>query len=628
MIGKVQYINPDEQYGFKGAIITANGTRYSFNSRNWLNSNLSIDDIAVDDEVEFELKPPNPKGYIFPKQIRFLGEAIDVPRQTDSFDIKHSHGDFKKFVYLKTSALIAPLEKLVEGFSDKGLSVQSNLFRQIAATYNGLDDSDFSFLVENDQDIVRFPSGFCSKEGQIVYLYCIRHDEPGKSTWSCDRVFCNNHIMGGAVLHDLVNANWYEIISNLKEIIPDCSDDVKSMVRFIEDRCMIADTALIWLKNGILSTENDADHLYVPTGYALEDGKELYLYCSKHKGVKGYGWYYECITYENAPLDVYDKNAWFELWAEFDWDSIYFQIVNQTLDERWSFGTRGDYGILRNYLIYTFAHQWKTSAVGFSKDKKYAAFNTGLPDRNTFKYIYAFFEEINNSSQIQTHPLHISPKYRFKSFAISGRGGDGKTLKANMLLPNPPQYFAARSSTVWELDFNDNNQVTMPGYDDIHILIQRCDRLPLDFYRYHAFGSERLRNILDSDMENAQKYREIREFFMPIVDNEPDPEVTQVYRLLVDALDNVISVAIKKLSWNWRAVVPCYNPEREESCFLLPVSFCDSAKPDRAMIASAHEVDGEMIYAIHTVISLEWAYLDARLVCRPESEWLAADSIC
>lgn len=74
-------------------------------------------------------------------------------------------------------------------------------------------------------------------------------------------------------------------------------------------------------------------------------------------------------------------------------------------------------------------------------------------------------------------------------------------------------------------------------------------------------------------------------------------------------------------------MVPCYNPEREEPCFLLPVSFCDPAKPDRAMIASAHDVDGETIYMIHTVISLEWAYLDARLVCRPESEWLAVDSI-
>ena len=317
-----------------------------------------------------------------------------------------------------------------------------------------------------------------------------------------------------------------------------------------------------------------------------------------------------------------------ELWAEFDWENIYSQIVSQTLEEQWSFGKRSDYGILRNYLIYTFAHQWKTSAVGFSTDKKYAAFNTGLPDRNTYKYIYAFYEEVNNSSQIQTHPLHISPKYRFKSFIISGRGGDGKTLTMNIHpLPSPPQYFVARSSTVWELGFNDNNQIDLPEYDDQHILIHRCDRLPLDFYRYPASRSEQLRHILDSDMEIAQKYREIREFFMPIVNHEQDSEVMHVYRLLVDALDNVVNAAIKKLSWNWRAVVPCYNPERDESCFLLPVSFCDATKPDRAMIASAHEVNGEMIYAIHTVISLEWAYLDARLVCRPESEWLAADNI-
>ena len=82
MIGKIQYINPDDQYGFKGAIIMADGTRYSFNSRNWLNSNLAIDDIAVDAEVEFELKPPNQKVYVFPKQIRFVGETIAVQRQT------------------------------------------------------------------------------------------------------------------------------------------------------------------------------------------------------------------------------------------------------------------------------------------------------------------------------------------------------------------------------------------------------------------------------------------------------------------------------------------------------------------------------------------------------------------
>lgn len=104
-------------------------------------------------------------------------------------------------------------------------------------------------------------------------------------------------------------------------------------------------------------------------------------------------------------------------------------------------------------------------------------------------------------------------------------------------------------------------------------------------------------------------------------------EVTQAYRLLKNDLDNVISTAVKRLSWNWRAVVPCYNPEERKPCFLLPVSFCDFIKPDRALIASSYEVDEEIIYQIHTVIPLDWAYLDARLVCRPESEWLATDCI-
>lgn len=628
MIGKVQYIKPDDIFGFKGAIIMDDGTRYGFSKDNWQNKEIKYSDVTVDAAVEFELKGPNKKGFYFANYIRFVGESVTAKPQPISYDTCHSYGSFTDFVCLLTPALIRPLTHLIDGFAESEYTSAITLFKKIATTYNSLQNADFIFSNEKGMEIVLFPSGFISKEGKVIYLYCVKNTETNKSEWVCDRLFCDNHIIGGSILRDMVNSNWYEIVSNLKELLPNLRDDAKSVVQRIEDRCIIADKALIWLKDGILSTEDNADHLYVPTGYLREDGKELYLYCSKKKGIKGYGWYFDCVTYENAPLNIYDKNSWLDLWAEFDWVKIYPQIANQTLEEKWSFGNRGDYGILRNYLIYTFAHQWKNDAIGYSNDGKFAAFNTGLPDRSTYKYIYAFYERLEDAEQMQTHPLHFACQYRFKSFVISDRGGDGKVLKTSIRpLPNPPQYFAARSSTVWELDFNDNNQVTMPGYDDLHILIQRCDRLPLDFYRYPAFRSERLRNILDAETDNAQKYKDIREFLMPIIDNDADAEVTQVYRLLYDALYNVISAAVKKLSWNWRAVVPCYNPEREESCFLLPVSFCGSSKPDRAMIASAHEVDGEMVYAIHTVISLEWAYLDARLVCRPESEWLAADSI-
>ncbi|MDD7401195.1 MAG: DUF3825 domain-containing protein, partial [Clostridiales bacterium] len=182
--------------------------------------------------------------------------------------------------------------------------------------------------------------------------------------------------------------------------------------------------------------------------------------------------------------------------------------------------------------------------------------------------------------------------------------------------------------TVWQLGFNDSNQITIPEYDDAHILIQRCDRIPLDFYRNQANNSPQLLAILNSADSDAEKYKKIRDLLKPVViDHQPNEEITNLYRQLQNALENVIGMAVKKLAWNWRAVVPCYNPELEESCFLLPVSFSNYDQPDRAMIASCNATNQNNIYTIHTVIFLNWAYLDARLICRPESEWLVADKI-
>lgn len=620
--GRIVWVNTDDIYGFKGVIETEDQQTFGFNGANWLNQFLTVNDICVDDVVEFELKKPNANGKVYPKRIRFKGENIEHHASTNS---NHSYGDFRQLVYLKLSILKGAFINIIDGFDEWDASCTDAMRDRIVSTYNNLLDSDFEF--DRDNETLIFPSGF-EKDGEKIFLYCIQNDKPDKTQWYCDRILYNGQIIGGSVF-DIINADWYDILSNLKEFIPDFSTDidVKAVVEKIEQRCM-GDDSLIWLKDGILSDDDYADQLYAPTGYYLDNTKELYLCCSYHKGIKGYGWYYDYITYENAPLEIYDKRDWLELWSVFDWKDIYPRVANQTLEEKWSFGERNDYSILRNYLSYIFAHQWRKGAIGFSKDQRYAAFNTGLPDKSTYKYIYAFYEKIE--SVTDKHPLVFTPQYRLKNFVLSDRGGDGKTLKMNIHpLPAPPQFFEARSATVWELDFNDNNQPTMPGFDDTHILIQRCDRLPLEFYRRAAYNSERLQSILNSSTNDAQKFKEIRDFFRPLLDNKEKPadEVTQAYQELFDMLERVISKAIRKLSWNWRAVVPCYNPEREESCFLLPVSFCDATQPDRAMIASIHEVDGEVVYHIHTVLPLEWAYLDARLVCRPESEWLAADSI-
>ena len=69
---------------------------------------------------------------------------------------------------------------------------------------------------------------------------------------------------------------------------------------------MIADTALIWLKNGVLSTENNADHLYVPTGYVLEDGK--IIESGDHASLTALGGKYAQLVKQQS-LDTVDVKA-------------------------------------------------------------------------------------------------------------------------------------------------------------------------------------------------------------------------------------------------------------------------------------------------------------------------------
>ena len=84
----------------------------------------------------------------------------------------------------------------------------NNLFRIIANSYNALEDGNLFWETENGADIVRLPSSF-QQDGHI-YLYCTKNSEANKAEWVCDKLVCDNHIIGGAILRDNI------IESNLK----------------------------------------------------------------------------------------------------------------------------------------------------------------------------------------------------------------------------------------------------------------------------------------------------------------------------------------------------------------------------------------------------------------------------
>ena len=69
MKGKIVYIHPNPKYGFNGAIVDENETKYLFNARNWYDQTLKLTDIQVGMVVEFELRAPNAENKVFPKNI-------------------------------------------------------------------------------------------------------------------------------------------------------------------------------------------------------------------------------------------------------------------------------------------------------------------------------------------------------------------------------------------------------------------------------------------------------------------------------------------------------------------------------------------------------------------------------
>jgi hypothetical protein len=69
---------------------------------------------------------------------------------------------------------------------------------------------------------------------------------------------------------------------------------------------------------------------------------------------------------------------------------------------------------------------------------------------------------------------------------------------------------------------------------------------------------------------------------------------------------------------NYKAAVPSWYPTRDEVQLLLPLSLTALERVDLALVVSR---EGEF-YRGHTVLTMEMAYSNARLLARPDSDWL------
>ncbi len=88
------------------------------------------------------------------------------------------------------------------------------------------------------------------------------------------------------------------------------------------------------------------------------------------------------------------------------------------------------------------------------------------------------------------------------------------------------------------------------------------------------------------------------------------------------ALDLAVAWTLKRARRNYKIVVPQWYPRLgvvSGAQFLMPLDLSGRGQADLALVVSAV---GETAYRGHTVLTLDMAYTNARLVARPDSEWL------
>lgn len=278
------------------------------------------------------------------------------------------------------------------------------------------------------------------------------------------------------------------------------------------------------------------------------------------------------------------------------------KLKDLALDERWyykDFNEDYPYPILVNYLHYTF---YKLSK---EKDKimyadNFAAFNTGLVDKR-YEPIFALF--IKNTDYTQ--------EWKLFDFCNAGEGPAGKNLiRYFENKPKRAHYFDNVSDMLYDTRANE------PEMDIKHIILDNVDRLPINFVFENKPSSFELKNpelLTISDRQNYYKA------LATAIESD-----TKTYRNMTNRFKDALKLAIKRVEWNFKTAIPMYFPTNNKITLLLPLSLVDDEIVDIALVTEKTKSGN---YIGHTILPLSWSYSNARLVARPDSDWLVADKI-
>ena len=197
----------------------------------------------------------------------------------------------------------------------------------------------------------------------------------------------------------------------------------------------------------------------------------------------------------------------------------------------------------------------------------------------------------------------------FKAFCIAGED-EGKEMNNNISkMPECAMYF--KGGELLCQPTKENLSV-----DQDHIIREHPSRLPHEW----------LETTIGEDSkwvagEDATTYDKRVSGLLP--------KDSQNNYMLQTFLKQSIDESIKRCQWNYKTAIPYYDPNSKKLGWFLPLciretkSFEGKEKMQLTPFAALVVTKGKSgRFQGETIYNLSWAYRCARLVCRPDSDWL------
>ncbi len=249
------------------------------------------------------------------------------------------------------------------------------------------------------------------------------------------------------------------------------------------------------------------------------------------------------------------------------WEARFEDLAALARPEPWNFQqpqfkkVNESFPILLKYLDYTFLRLQDQNKIQFQTidGKPYVFFNTGLQTPFN-KDIFATFKANTRAADDNDFPDWFFRKWRDQ---------DAKKLAQFAPLPKHASYIQNQSDLTFDASYDISVNVA-------HVVRDNRDRLPLELQ-----GNE---------------------------------------TLAITALTGAINQLKTKCERNDAEAVPFWFHTNQKMQLLLPLRITDSEKADAALVADK-DTDSK-IYRVRTILPLDVAYSNARLLRKPTQKWL------